>query len=157
MVNKYAFYTSDIGIIKIYYKDDKILGISLVEKIEAKNETSKLTDKIFSEIEDYLKSKLKNFDFLDSLLIGGTDFQNAIWKELIKIPYGELRTYKEIAEAIANPKAYRAVGNAINKNPFFIVIPCHRVIGANGKLTGFAYGLDIKKKLLNIENNNKFL
>ncbi|MCC8169988.1 MAG: methylated-DNA--[protein]-cysteine S-methyltransferase, partial [Oscillospiraceae bacterium] len=85
----------------------------------------------------------------------GTDFQRRVWSELLKIPYGETRSYGQIAASIGNPKASRAVGSANNKNPIAIVIPCHRVIGANGSLTGYAGGLDIKSFLLETEKNFK--
>lgn len=151
MKHKSAFYPTNIGIIKISY-DDKINAIERVDEIDTKNEKTKLTDRIIEEINLYLNGKLKTFNFYDELNIIGTDFQKSVWNELIKIPYGETMTYKEIANNINNPKAIRAVGTAIGKNPFFIVIPCHRVIGSDGKLTGFAYGLDIKRKLLEIES-----
>ena len=78
-----------------------------------------------------------------------------VWRELLNIPYGETRTYKEIAEKIGNPKGARAVGMANNKNPIPIIIPCHRVIGKNKKLVGYALGLDMKEFLLNLERKNK--
>ena len=81
----------------------------------------------------------------------GTAFQKQVWQALLEIPYGQTVSYKQLAESIGNPKAVRAVGSANGKNPIFIIIPCHRVIGANGSLTGFAYGLELKKKLLDIE------
>ncbi|QTA93931.1 Methylated-DNA--protein-cysteine methyltransferase [Desulfonema magnum] len=81
----------------------------------------------------------------------GTDFQKRVWRALSEIPYGELRTYKDIAKAIGNENAARAVGMANSKNPVPLIIPCHRVIGANGNLTGFAHGLAIKEKLINLE------
>ena len=81
----------------------------------------------------------------------GTDFQKAVWRELENIPYGETRTYGQIARALGNPKASRAVGMANHKNPVEIMIPCHRVIGADGSLTGYAGGLDIKETLLRLE------
>ena len=80
-----------------------------------------------------------------------TSFQLAVYSELLKIPYGKTRTYKQIAENIGKPKASRAVGNACNKNPFPFIIPCHRVVGSNGSLTGYAYGIDLKRKLLEFE------
>jgi O-6-methylguanine DNA methyltransferase len=80
-----------------------------------------------------------------------TPFQLSVYKELLKIPAGETRTYKQIAKAIGKPKAARAVGNACNKNPFAPAVPCHRVVGSNGKLTGYAFGLPFKKKLLELE------
>lgn len=103
------------------------------------------------QLEAYFSGKLKSFDL--RLAPEGTEFQKSVWRALCKIPYGETRTYKDIAESIGNPKAYRAVGHANNRNPISIIVPCHRVIGSNGKLTGYACGLDIKAFLLNIEQN----
>lgn len=85
----------------------------------------------------------------------GTDFQKNVWKELLKIPYGKTVSYKYIADKIGNKKAFRAVGNANNKNKISIIIPCHRVIGSNGKLVGYANGIDMKKLLLELEKENK--
>jgi len=150
MKNKCAYYSSSIGVIKISH-DEKINHIGLVDRIDSKNEKSVFTDRVFDEIDKYLNGTLKNFSIYDDLNIDGTDFQKSVWHELRKIPYGKTKTYKQIALNIDNPKAVRAVGSAIGKNPFFIVIPCHRVIGSDGKLTGFSYGLDIKRKLLEIE------
>ena len=82
---------------------------------------------------------------------GGTDFQCAVWTALSDIPYGELRSYRDIAEAIGNPAAVRAVGAANGRNPLPIVVPCHRVIGSDGSLTGFAGGLEAKTRLLQLE------
>lgn len=84
----------------------------------------------------------------------GTSFQRGVWKALEAIPYGETRSYREIAERIGQPKAYRAVGMANNKNPIAVFVPCHRVIGSNGKLVGYAGGLDVKEKLLGLEKQN---
>ena len=152
MINKTAYYKSEIGMIKISYKE-KIQSIKLVDKVCSINEKTEISDKIFKKIEKYLEGSLKSFDIYDSLEIRGTEFQKSVWEELIKIPYGETRTYKEIAQRISNPKAIRAVGTAIGKNPFFIIIPCHRVIRSNGKLGGFAYGLGVKEKLLELEKS----
>lgn len=102
-------------------------------------------------MDEYLKGERKEFNL--PLKAEGTKFQMSVWEALTHIPYGETRSYKDIAAAINNEKAVRAVGNANNKNPIPIFIPCHRVIGADGKLVGFGCGLDIKEKLLDIENN----
>ncbi len=83
----------------------------------------------------------------------GTEFQRKVWKALCDIPYGETRTYGQIAAAVGKPKACRAVGGACNRNPIMIVVPCHRVIGGNGKLVGFGGGLAMKEKLLSLEGN----
>lgn len=102
------------------------------------------------QLEDYFSGKLQSFNL--ELAPEGTDFQKSVWKALCEIPYGETRTYKEIAVSIGKPKAYRAVGLANNRNPVAIIVPCHRVIGADGKLTGYASGLDIKEFLLRLES-----
>jgi methylated-DNA-[protein]-cysteine S-methyltransferase len=81
----------------------------------------------------------------------GTDFQKSVWSQLRKIPYGETRSYSQIAEAIGRPKAVRAVGTANGSNPVAIIVPCHRVIGSSGKLTGYGGGLPLKKRLLELE------
>ena len=105
----------------------------------------------FRQLSEYFSGKRKTFNL--PLLLKGTDFQKQVWQELLKIPFGETRSYKQIAEAIGNPKAVRAVGMANNKNPLLIVVPCHRVIGANGKLVGYAVGLDKKEYLLRLEGS----
>ena len=85
----------------------------------------------------------------------GTEFQKKVWSSLKSIPYGKVNTYKQIAIKIGNEKASRAVGNACNKNPLLLLIPCHRVIGSNGSLTGFALGLEIKEQLLELEKRKQ--
>jgi len=102
------------------------------------------------ELNSYFKGTLKTFTV--PLSPKGTAFQQKVWQALIKIPYGQTRTYGQIAEAIGHPKAARAVGGACNKNPIAIIIPCHRVVGSNQSLIGYAFGVDIKTKLLNLEN-----
>jgi len=116
------------------------------------NETP-LIKKAYAQLSEYFKGERKVFDL--PLKLEGTEFQKKVWKALIDIPYGETRTYKQIAETIGCPKGCRAVGNANNKNNIMIVISCHRVIGSNGDLVGYASGLDIKRKLLQIEGTNK--
>lgn len=114
---------------------------------------SELTDQAAAELEEYFKGQRKTFDF--PVRAEGTDFQKLIWNELMKIPYGETRTYKDIAIAIGNEKSVRAVGMANHKNPLMVVVPCHRVLGTNGSLTGYAGGLAKKERLLEIEQMYK--
>ena len=102
------------------------------------------------QLEEYFSGKRKSFSV--PLKPKGTAFQEKVWKELLKIPCGEVNTYGEIAKALGNSKGARAVGLACNKNPIIILIPCHRVVGKNGNLTGYACGLDMKKYLLSIED-----
>ena len=114
-----------------------------------------LIKKASEQLFEYLAGKRKNFEL--PLLKDGTDFQISVWNELIKIPYGETRSYKDIAVAINNEKAVRAVGMANNRNKISIFIPCHRVIGSDKKLVGYGGGLEIKKFLLNLEKMNLFV
>jgi len=104
-----------------------------------------------AQLRAYFEGELKQFDL--ALAPVGTPFQLEVWKALLAIPYGELVSYKNIAEAIGNPKAVRAVGGAIGKNPLPIIVPCHRCIGSDGSLTGFGGGLDTKKRLIDLERS----
>lgn len=104
---------------------------------------------ITAQIEAYLKGKLKDFHI--PLKLSGTPFQKRVWAELTQIPFGETRSYQDIAKAVGSPSASRAVGSACGKNPIPIVVPCHRVIAKNGGLGGYSGGLGIKKTLLKIE------
>ena len=101
------------------------------------------------QISEYLAGQRRVFDF--PYILSGTPFQKQVWRALCDIPYGETRSYKQIAEAIGNPKACRAVGMANHCNPIMIVVPCHRVVGVSGKLTGYAGGLEMKSVLLALE------
>lgn len=103
------------------------------------------------ELDEYFLGKRKSFDI--PLLTLGSDFQKSVWDALLQIPYGKTATYLELSKNIGNEKAVRAVANANGANAISIIIPCHRVIGTNGKLTGYAGGLPLKKKLLELENN----
>ena len=111
-------------------------------------------DSLFAEAEEqleaYFASELKEFTV--PLRLHGTPFQRTVWAELRKIPYGETRSYGDLAETLGNPGASRAVGLANGKNPIGIIVPCHRVVGADGSLTGYGGGLDRKKRLLDFEN-----
>jgi O-6-methylguanine DNA methyltransferase len=102
-----------------------------------------------SELEEYFAGKRREFSF--PLDLRGTDFQRACWRALLAIPYGETRTYADIARAVGKPNAFRAVGMANNRNPIAIVVPCHRVIASDGTLCGYGGGLDVKRKLLELE------
>lgn len=104
------------------------------------------------QLEEYFSGKRKEFAL--PLLTEGTEFQVRVWDALRTIPYGETRSYKEIAEMIGNPKASRAVGLANNRNRISIIIPCHRVIGASGKMVGYGGGINIKELLLKLEKEN---
>jgi len=128
----------------IFLKGEKEFKIpeEWIENKESFNE-------VIKQLKAYFSRELKSFDL--KLAPEGTEFQKSVWKALCKIPYGETRSYKDIAISIGNSKACRAVGLANNRNPIAIIVPCHRVIGSNGKLTGYASGLDVKEFLLKLE------
>ena len=108
---------------------------------------------VLNQLEAYFNGYLRHFD-LDLDLTAGTPFQQKVWQELQKIPYGQTISYGELAARIGNPNAFRAVGMANGKNPISIIVPCHRVIGKDGSLTGFGGGIDVKKQLLCLEQKN---
>lgn len=150
-MNNVFYFHTNIGKITIVDNGSAITNIhfgDMTQKEATIIETS-LIREAKEQIQQYLKGDRIVFDL--PLEPKGTDFQKKVWKALQEIPFGETRSYKEIAISIGNEKACRAVGMANNKNPIPLVIPCHRVIGANGKLVGYAGGLDIKEKLLAIE------
>ena len=142
-------YDTIIGKIFIAEKNGFIAQVSFKEISAEKKETA-LIKKKYLELAEYFNGKRQIFNV--PLSPEGTPFQKKVWEELKKIPYGQTATYKEIAKGIDNEKACRAVGMANNKNPIAIIIPCHRVIGSNGSLTGYAGGLTVKNKLLQIEH-----
>ena len=145
---KKAAYKTEIGYITLA-EDDRVLASLSFGKNTDKNEETAFLKRCYEEIEEYLSGTRQVFDI--KYRVPGSGFYKRVWEELVKIPYGETRTYSEIAKCLGNEKAARAVGMACNKNEIAIVIPCHRVIGKNGNLTGFAGGLDVKEKLLSLE------
>ncbi len=148
-MNRFAFYNTEVGLIKIGYTDTAVFALSVVDRIDAPDQPSELSEQVYVEIKEYLAGKRRSFDFKYELY--GTEFQMSVWRALAGIPYGQTRTYQQMAEAVGNPRACRAVGMACNKNPLMIVIPCHRVVGSDGSLTGYAGGLEMKKHLLELE------
>lgn len=117
--------------------------------LEGRAAPTELTNRTANELQEYLAGKRTAFDI--PLAPAGTEFQHAVWKALQNIPYGQTRSYADIAAVVGNPKATRAVGSANNRNPIAVLIPCHRVVGSNGKLTGYAGGLALKQRLLDLE------
>lgn len=141
-------YNTILGEIYIAENDGSICNVSFCDLNYTRKETA-LIKKTYTQIEEYFKGERQTFDI--KLSVQGTVFQKKVWEELQKIPYGKTATYKDIAKNIGNKNASRAVGMANNKNPIAIIIPCHRVIGSNGNLTGYAGGINIKKYLLDLE------
>ena len=142
-------FCSPIGIVRLTEEDGAIARIELTDTADAPTTPTPLLREAEQQIMAYLKGKRQQLDFPIRMM--GTPFQLRVWHALQQIPYGTTRTYGEIATSIGNPRASRAVGMACNKNPLLLIVPCHRVVGANGKLTGFAYGTDAKQWLLELE------
>jgi len=149
----YGVYDTALGPITIAASGSAIIALEFGREVPCafQEQRNELTDRAAAELDEYLSGKRKYFDL--PLAPQGTPFQLRVWDALCKIPFGQTRTYGEIAKAVGNPAACRAVGMANNRNPIAIMIPCHRVIGAGGSLTGYAGGLDIKEKLLRLEGS----
>ena len=146
-----SYYKSTIGILEIICENNKLVSLKLVDYCEKSNIETDFIKDIKKQLGEYFSGKRTTFDI--KINPTGTDFQKMVWKELQNISYGETKSYSEIAAAAGNKNAQRAIGNACNKNPIMIIIPCHRVVSKNNNLGGYAYGRSIKQKLLNIEND----
>lgn len=149
-MQNYFIYETRVGKITIINENDCVTGVLFGERPFGEMKETPLIRKTYGQLCEYFDGKRKVFDI--PLNFKGTDFQKKVWQALTTIPYGKTWSYKELAVAIGNEKACRAVGMANNKNPIAIIVPCHRVVGSNGKLVGYAAGLDVKQILLNIEN-----
>ena len=144
-------YQTQLGKIVLTENGTAITGLIFSESLPVgvNCRETPLIKRAYQELQEYLAGKRQSFDL--PLSPKGTDFQQKVWKALQDIPYGAVCSYQDIARAIGNDKACRAVGGANNKNPISIIIPCHRVIGANGRLVGYGGGLHLKRKLLDLE------
>lgn len=155
MQNTYLCFPSPIGDLWLCQTGGALTGLQAVPPADPdalrQKETPLLTEAA-RQLDAYFSGRRRQFDL--PLAPAGTPFQQKVWQALRAIPYGETRTYKEIALQAGSPRACRAVGQANHRNPIMILIPCHRVIGADGRLTGFAYGTDRKQFLLDLERRN---
>lgn len=153
-MESYVF-NSPIGAWKLCGEGGRITGLSLVSGDacgahgKSHEKHSDLLYEAYRQLMEYFRGERMTFDL--PLECHGTPFQQKVWRELQKIPYGEVRSYQDIALGIGNGKAVRAVGQANNKNPIMIIVPCHRVIHKNGDITGFGCGTEVKKYLLDLE------
>lgn len=140
---------TDIGCLNLIEDEGKLIGLEFAELGSKQCDNSELLTRVENQIQEYMQGKRKSFDV--PLYFKGTAFQEEVWNAMREIPFGEVRSYQEIASMIGRPKACRAVGNACNKNPIAIIVPCHRVVAAHQKIGGFGGGLDCKQRLLEIE------
>lgn len=132
-------------------RDRTYLRLQRELKTTMKEEPSAVTREAAKQLDEYFRGVRKNFDL--PLLFVGTPFQKSVWENLLHVPYGETRTYAWMARQLGNVRAVRAIGHAIGSNPIAIFVPCHRIIGSDGKLTGFAGGIAAKKFLLEMERS----
>ena len=154
-IKEYKYiYKSKIGDLIIIANDKTLLEIDHYSSSETilNQNRNKIIDDTIKQLDEYFKGQRKIFNL--PIEFNGTEFQNKVWKSLLEIPYGQTRSYKDIAQMIDNEKAVRAVGGANNKNKLSIVVPCHRVIGQNGKLVGYAGGVTRKEALLKLESEH---
>jgi len=140
---------SDEGLVAILWQNEKLSRVPLNELVEDTVHPILLDTE--RELGEYFAGKRKTFSV--PLDMRGTSFQKNVWQALLAIPFGETRSYGQLAKQLGNPQAMRAVGAANGRNPISIIVPCHRVIGSSGKLTGFAGGLETKAYLLNLEES----
>ena len=147
-----VIYHSPVGELAISFEDGAVTALQRATEPVTVSAATDLTAEVFRQLDEYFAGMRRDFDF--PIRLHGTPFQEKVWAALRTIPYGETRSYGDIAAAIGKPKACRAVGMANHRNPICIVVPCHRVIGAGGALVGYGGGLDMKKGLLELERKN---
>lgn len=144
-----SFMDSPCGVLQIEADEDSIIAIKFTNQLLEDN-TNSITDECKKQLQEYFDGKRTQFNLPLKYTIG-TPFQQRVWDVLREIPYGETRSYKDVAISVGNELAVRAIGGANHNNPISIVIPCHRVIGKNNKLVGYGGGLENKERLLNLE------
>jgi len=149
---RFAYYRSPIGTLEICGTEEYIISVHFLDSNpEQDSQVFTLLEHCYQQLDEYFSHKRQKFDL--PLMRQGTSFQKSVWEKLAEIPYGTTISYLEIAKRVGSPKAVRAVGAANGKNPIAIIIPCHRVIGANGKLIGYGGGLWRKEWLLKHEQS----
>lgn len=149
-----VIYHAPVGDLQVDWEDGAITALKRAgADVKESGAPNGLTELVFRQLDEYFAGTRRHFDFPHQL--HGTPFQEKVWAALRDIPYGETRSYKDIAEAIGHPKAFRAVGMANHANPICIAVPCHRVIGAGGSLVGYGGGLDMKTALLALEKAHR--
>lgn len=153
-MQNYFVYKTPAGPVTIASNGSALIGLLIGEhQLNGENKPNEVTNRAANQLQEYFAGKRTTFDV--PLALQGTEFQKQVWEALRDIPYGETRSYRDIAEVIGSPKAYRAVGSANNRNPIHIIVPCHRVIGANGNPVGYAAGVQVKEYLLDLEQQHR--
>lgn len=152
-MKKKHHYPSPIGTLCVETEGDFLVGLYMDDQVDNSEQETQLHQRAYRQLTEYFARQRTTFDL--PLKVQGTPFQMKVWDALQQIPYGQTRSYADIAKMIDNPKACRAVGGANNKNPIMIIIPCHRVINANGTLGGFGCGTKVKEYLLALEQKSE--
>lgn len=148
-MTNYTYYTSPIGLIEIGGTDTALTSLYFVDTERQETSSSAVLDAAVHQLDEYFRHRRQKFDL--PLEPHGTDFQRHVWRQLLTVRYGTTVAYQDIANALGNPKAIRAVGAANGQNPISVIVPCHRIIGSNGKLIGYGGGLWRKEWLLQHE------
>lgn len=148
--NQIAYYKTPVGTAKIVGDKNGISAVIVVDHFETSTEIPEILQDCVQQLDEYFNGTRRKFDL--KLNPQGTDFQKKVWNELLNVPFGKTRTYLEQSKQLGNVKAIRAVASANGKNPIWIIVPCHRIIGSDGSLTGYAGGIWRKKWLLEHEN-----
>ncbi|WP_373952055.1 methylated-DNA--[protein]-cysteine S-methyltransferase [Vibrio pomeroyi] len=155
MANRFTYYDSPLGTVTLQANEQGLLGVwfethtTKPEDLGTQEDSFPIFQSVKDQLDRYFAGEAVQFDL--PIAAKGTPFQQSVWHALTTIPYGVTWSYAQLADAIGNPKAVRAVGLANGKNPVSVIVPCHRVIGKNGKLTGYAGGIERKQRLLAIE------
>ncbi|MEZ8316365.1 cysteine methyltransferase [Vibrio splendidus] len=159
MDNRFTYYESPLGTVTLQANDEGLLGLwfeiytTKPEELGVRDDGFPIFELVADQLNRYFSGEVIQFSV--PIAAKGTPFQQSVWQALTTIPYGETWSYAQLADAIGNPKAVRAVGLANGKNPVSVIVPCHRVIGKNGKLTGYAGGVERKQRLLVIEGREE--
>ena len=149
MIQTFAIAVKNLPPITADFAGDTLISLKLNQKTTNSVDIPPHVRKLERQLAEYAARKRKIFEI--DFELRGTEFQKAVWRKLLEVKYGETVSYSGLAAAVGGAQKARAVGGAVNKNPIAIIVPCHRVVGKNGGLTGFACGLEIKKRLLSIE------
>jgi len=145
----FGYYESSIGLIEVSGTSEAVRSVDFVEQQRETSNSNTMVENVVRQIQEYFEGNLREFDApIDPQ---GTAFQKAVWRRLLEVPYGRTASYGDIARAVGNPKAVRAVGGANGRNPIAIIVPCHRIIGSDGSMTEYGSGIWRKEWLLKHE------
>lgn len=140
---------SSLGNVLLEIQDEKLIRLQFTEEVISYEPLDRIVEEVKKQLDEYLSGKRDTFDL--PLNLKGTDFQKSVWQAVNEIPFGQTTSYMKLSQKLGNVAAIRAVGAAIGANPILVIIPCHRIIGTNGQLTGYAGGLERKQALLELE------